>query len=261
MTEAFYALHDYDKSKPGMFLIDPKDAKKWNEKGYGIHWCPQVFKDGVRKTENLERIRYWLADIDNGDKDTMSRRIAQLPLDPTLVVETKRGFHVYWRAKDATAANYPIIEKGIAEFLCADGSLITPTHTLRFPGFLHQKDPKDPFMVRFVFVRKENEYSEKTMLRVFRPKPKVDPKFERTVHSADIDVQVAIDPENWVRYLHTDRIVAGNRNNEFSRIAFHLKQLGADQALILQTLLEINRKDNIGLDYREIEAIVRGKFK
>ena len=258
---SFYALHDYDKSKPGMFLIDPKDAKRWNEKGYGIHWCPQVFKDGVRKTENLLQIRYWIADIDNGDKDTMLRRIASLPIQPTHVVETKRGYHCYWRAIDATAANYPVIEKGIAEFLCADGSLITPTHTLRFPGFLHQKDPKNPFLVRWVWQNPKNEYSEKSMLRVFRPRPKADPKFERASHSADPDVQVVINPENWVRYLHTDRIVAGNRNNEFSRIAFYLKQIGADQNLILQTLLEINRSGNIGLDYREIEAIVKGKFK
>jgi hypothetical protein len=260
MNDPLYALHDYDKSKPGMFLVDPKDAKRLNSQGYGIHWMPQVFKDNVRKLENLERIRYWIADLDNGPKETMLRRIAQLPIDPTLVVETKRGYHVYWRAKDATLEKYATIEKGIAEFLCADGSLITPTHTLRFPGFYHMKDPKNPFLVKFVFARPKNEYSEKVMLRVFKPKPEDTPKHKMPI-SAQITAQEEMKKENWHKYLHTDRIVAGNRNNEFSRIAYHLAQGGASYDDVLRTLLDINQTNNIGLDYREIEGIVKGKFK
>lgn len=257
---AFYALHDYDKSKPGMFLIKPEEAQKWNRQGYGIHWCPQVFKDDIRKTENLEKIQYWLADIDNGDKETMLRRIASLPVEPTHVVETKRGYHVYWRAKDATIENYSKIEKGIAEALCADGSLITPTHTLRFPGFYHMKNPKDPFFVRWVWQKPQNEYSEAIMLRVFKPKPvKVD-RFSREISSAiPVDLQTAILPENWDRILHANLATPGNRNNQMNKIAYHLKMLGADKSLMLRVLMEINENRNIGLDFREINGIVSHK--
>lgn len=256
----FYALHDFDKTKRGMFLIDPADAVRLNNEGYGIHWCPQLFKDGVRKTENLEKIQYWLADIDNGPKDKMLRRIKTLALEPTHIVETKRGFHCYWRAKDATVENYATIEKGIAEALFADGSLITPTHTLRFPGFWHRKDPLDPFLVHWVKQNPQNEYSESLMLRCFKPKPIKIPRFAREFQAQPTaDLQKVIQPENWDRYLHADLATQGNRNNQFNKIAYHLKMLGADKGLILRVLMEINENRNIGLDFREIDGIVKHK--
>lgn len=257
---AFYALHDYDKSKPGMFLIKPEDAKKWNDQGYGIHWCPQVFKDDVRKTENLIKIQYWLADLDNGNKETMLKRIKTCPLKPTHVIETKRGYHVYWRAKDATVENYAKIEKGIAEALCADGSLITPTHTLRFPGFWHRKDPLDPFLVRWVDQNPETEYSELIMLRVFGPKPTKVSRFARDFQvPIPEDLQTVIQPENWDKYLHANLATPGNRNNQMNKIAYHLKMLGADKSLMLRVLMDINENRNIGLDFREIDGIVKHK--
>lgn len=254
-----YALHDYDKTKRGMFIIKPEDAKKWNQAGYGIHWMPQVFKDNIRKTENLEQIRYWLADIDNGDKETMLRRIASLPIQPTHIVETKRGYHCYWRAKDATLENYATIEKGIAEQLCADGSLITPTHTLRFPNFYHMKDPEHPFLIKWIWQKPENIYSESLMLRVFKPKP--TKLFIFNKFDVNNNLEEIIKPENWNKYLHVDRILEGGRNNEMNKIAWRLKQMGANADLVLQVLVDINKTISPPLDYAEIKGIVKGKFK
>ena len=255
-----YALHDHDKTKRGMFIVDGNKAKELNKQGYGIHWTPQIFKDGKRTLENLQEIRYWLADIDTGDKATMLRRINSLPVQPTHVIETKRGFHCYWRAKDATLKNYSTIEKGIAEALCADGSLITPTHTLRFPGFYHWKDPKDPFLIKWVFKRPENQYSENLMLRCFKPKPVERPRFAwDNTPAPTADLQKVIQPENWDKYLHADQATKGNRNNQFNKIAYHLKMLGADKGLILRVLMDINENRNVGLDFSEIQSIVKHK--
>lgn len=255
--EKLYALHDYDKTKTGMFQIDAKDAKKYNEQGYGIHWMPQVFKGGVRKLENLENIRYWVADIDNGSKDVMMKRIGSLIIAPTFVVETKRGFHVYWKANDATLDNYSTIERGISDFLCADGSLITPAHTLRFPGFYHQKNPKEPFLVQIVYKNIGKSYDEALMLRAFKPKP----KYEIKRQYSDVDLGEIANPENWERYFRLSQIVDGGRNNGMNKIAWRLKEMGADEGTVLQLLLDMNKKITHPLDYSEIQSIVRGKFK
>lgn len=255
-----YALHDYDKSKPGMFIVKPEEAKSWNEKGYGIHWMPQIFKNGSRKTEDLIKIRFWLADLDNGDKETMLRRIRTAPVDPTYVVETKRGYHCYWKAKDATLANYATIERGIAEFLCADGSLITPTHTLRCPGFYHQKDPEHPFLIKTIWDEPKNQYNEKLMLRAFKPKPKIESS-RRDWSNNGGRLSEIVKPENWNRYLHVDRVIQGSRNNEMNRIAYILLKEGADENLMLDVLTGINKTLSPPLDYGEIRGIVRGKFK
>jgi hypothetical protein len=263
---SFYALHESDpeKKKKGMFLIDPKDAKRLNEEeGYGIHWVVQDFKDGIRKLENLEKINYWIADIDEGEKAKTLRLIAQLPIAPTFVVETKRGFHCYWRVKgEATLENYEIIEKGIAEKLGADGSLISPTHALRCPNSLHLKDPKNPFRTRILpeYSRQEQEYSEAVMLRYFKPKP--EKKFEfGNFNNQNVDLEKMIQPENWERILHTDRIKVGDRNNQLYKIAFRLRKSGADKGLILQVLDEINKKSEKPLDNHEIKSIVNSAVK
>lgn len=255
-----YANHDYDKTKHGMFPVTPEKAKELNKQGYGIHWTPQVFKDGKRTLENLQEIRYWVADIDTGDKDTMIRRIATLPICPTFVVETKRGYHCYWRAKDATKENYETIERGISEALCADGSLVTPTHTLRFPGFYHLKDPKNPFLIQIVWKKPEAIYSEGVMLRSFKPKPKFQWK-NRYLEPDNDKLLEIIKPENWVKYLHTNEISSGNRNNGLNKIAYKLKQMGADANLVFQVLQDINQTLNPPLDYAELRSIVKGKFK
>lgn len=256
----FYALHDYDKTKRGMNLIRPEDAQSWNEKGYGIHWTPQTFKDGVRKLENLEEINYWLADIDTGDKDKTLRRIAQSPVQPTHIVETKRGYHVYWRAKNATLEHYAEIERGIAKALNADGSLITPTHTLRFPGFYHLKDPTSPFLVKWVWQHPEKIYSEELMLRVFCKKQK---KVITNFGLSDLSdkLEDIINPDNWERYLHVSRIQPGCRNVEMNRIAYILLKAGADSGLMLQVLGDINKNLPRPLDYSELRGIVKGKYK
>lgn len=256
-----YALHDYDKTKPGMFQIDPQDAKSWNEKGYGIHWMPQVFKNGSRKVEDLVKIRFWLADLDNGDKETMFMRIAASPVPTTCLVETKRGYHCYWLAKNATPENYASIERGIAEFFCADGSLITPSHTLRAPGFYHQKDPNDPFLIKTIWRFPENQYSEELMMRVFKPKPKMEFNKKYLAAPAGERLKDIIKPENWEKYLKVSRVMPGSRNCELNRIAYILLQEGADEALMTNVLTDINNASNSPLDMGEIRGIIKGKFK
>ena len=256
----YYALHDYDKSKRGMFVIDPADAKSWNEKGYGIHWMPQVFKDNKRDMANFVQIRYWLADIDTGDKETTLRRIACAPIQPTIIVETKRGYHIYWRAKDATLENYATIETGIAEFLCADASLTTPTHTLRVPGFYHLKDPKNPFLVKTIWKNAENVYSESQMLRVFKPKPKVEFNKKHFFNSHESSIKELIDPANWEKIWKISQISAGGRNNRLSEIAFGLMRAGADENTVMSALFDMNNSLPQPLDNRELESIVKCKF-
>lgn len=253
-----YALHDYDKTKSGMFPIKPEDAKELNRQGYGIHWMPQIFKGTSRKTEDLVKIRFWLADIDTGDKDTMLARINSLPVPTTCLVETKRGFHCYWLAKNATIENYATIERGISEFLCADNSLITPTHTLRAPGFFHMKDPKHPFLIKTIWRIPSNQYSEELMLRVYKPKQKND--FVRSV-SFNNDLKKITDI-GWLKtHFELGQIGEGGRNNALNRVAYFLSQNGLNEESLYQVMCNLNMQMPQPLDLNEVRSIVRGKFK
>ena len=76
-----------------------------------------------------------------------------------------------------------------------------------------------------------------------------------------IELFEIIKPENWVKYLHTNEITSGNRNNGLNKIAYKLKQMGADANLVFQVLQDINQTLNPPLDYAELRSIVKGKFK
>ena len=159
----WYRLHD--SSPSGAIQIDPSEAKDWNEKGYGIFKTVNSFR-GARRNENLVGINAWAIDMDGGDKNAQLERIKS-GLVPTLVVETKNGYHVYFAAKDATAKNFKsIMVDRLVPFYKADPRAKDLARILRAPGFLHQKNPAAPFLVKKVWEAKIS-YFEKDLLAFF----------------------------------------------------------------------------------------------
>jgi hypothetical protein len=162
----------FDPSKGGAAIelpdpaIDPIAALEWNERGWGIFWTVNEF-NGPRKAENLVRINAWAIDMDEGTKDAQLERIRR-GLVPSLVVETARGFHVYWHAKDATAEAYnSIVSERLLPYYGADPKAKDLARLLRVPGFNHMKDLEHPFPIRAVFQRSVS-YSEAEMLHFYK---------------------------------------------------------------------------------------------
>lgn len=162
-----YRLHDVDPSAHGGAVrIARKDAWEWNKKGFGIFHTVQQF-DGKRRLDRLVHINAWAVDMDKGSKPEMLERI-RLGLIPTMVVETKNGFHVYWKAKDATRENFRgILENRLVPFYQADKKAKDLARILRTPGFYHQKDPANPFLVKVVHSHRV-EYSEREILQFYK---------------------------------------------------------------------------------------------
>lgn len=161
-----YVLHDSDPSSHGgAFRINRRDAAGWNEKGFGVFQTVQEFR-GKRKIENLVGINAWAIDMDSGTKPEMMARI-KAGLIPTMTVETKKGYHVYFKAKDATQDNWKaIVEFRLVPFYQADKKARDLARILRVPGFFHMKDPNDPFMIKKVQYD-HIEYSEREMFAAY----------------------------------------------------------------------------------------------
>ena len=138
-----FAIHDYDNKlkRKGAFEIKPEEVQELNKQGYGIYMCVNEF-NGARKIENLQKINFWIADLDSGTKLDMINRIEELVLQPSIIVETKKGYHCYWKAENATFENYTEIEKGLIKKLNADKACKDVTRLLRFPTSYHMKNPE-----------------------------------------------------------------------------------------------------------------------
>jgi len=170
----WYRLHDQKSvaSRAPIKLTSRHEADLWNPKGYGIFHATNKFKNGHRTTEDLEKIICWHADCDYGSKAEQYLRVTDrknLPLIPSMVIESGNGFHVYYFAKDATKENWvDIVGDRLKEYFLADSKALLLTQLLRVPGYLHTKDQSNPFLVKILYYTGVM-YSEKEMLWRFRP--------------------------------------------------------------------------------------------
>lgn len=111
--------------------------------------------------------------MDAGTKDEQRARLNRSPLEPSLIVETKRGYQAYWNAKSGASQEHwnDVMINRMVPYFGADPNARDIARILRAPGFYHMKDPSDPFMVSVVY-RAEVSYREEQMLQVFPDKSK-----------------------------------------------------------------------------------------
>lgn len=128
-----------------------KSAIKFNEAGWGIFWTVNKFKNHTDRTiSNIDKILSWAVDIDTGTKQSQSKKIATFP-EPSMVMESKRGFHVYYNAIDASIENFKDIQTNyLVPSLDGDNNAKDLSRILRVPMFYHCKDINDKFLVKVV---------------------------------------------------------------------------------------------------------------
>lgn len=247
-----YALHDYDENlkRKGAFEIKNNQVEYFNKKGYGIFWTLNNYT-GRRLAQNITKINYWIADIDEGTKEEQLKRIHSLWLQPTFVVETKKGFHCYWQAENATIQNYRKIELGIIDKLQADKACKDPVRLLRMPYCYHNKDKNNPYWLEVV-EETGKSYTEEKMLYMFELKLE---KKQNPCYNKNIDIY---DESKWESLFHISKIQNGCRNNELFKCMMKMKDMGYN-AEIADVLNMINSRLIDPLPQYEINAILRGK--
>ena len=158
----------YDPEPRGVFAVEPGEAEHWNVDGWGVFATLNSFAGGVRRKENLQRIRAWAVDIDEGEKAAQAKRLLDAPLLPSRIVETKRGYQAHWFAKSgAVAAHWDaIVLERLVPYFGADKNARDLCRILRVPGFFHWKDPANPFLVKRVW-KLEVAYTEQQIAQAF----------------------------------------------------------------------------------------------
>ena len=162
--------------------ITREEAGRWNtaDLGFGIFLTVNSF-DGPRRKECLRKINAWAIDMDAGSKDEQRAKLHRSPLVPSLIVETKRGYQAWWAAKEGAKANHwnALVLERLVPFFGSDKNARDLCRILRVPGFLHLKDPADPFRVRVAW-RHDVSYSERQLADAFEWIP--DPKAQKQAH-------------------------------------------------------------------------------
>lgn len=123
-----------------------KDIVALNEKGAGVFFTSNPCKGG-RTAENVTSIEWVFVDLDDGSKASQMEIIKQSPLPPTMIVESKNGYHVYWKC-NCTKKQFDFIIKGLIDFFGADPACKDTCRVLRLPPFNHIKDLKAPYPIK-----------------------------------------------------------------------------------------------------------------
>lgn len=152
-----YALHDYNKDlqKRGCFPIAQSEASDLNNNGYGIFFTPNSFS-GTRLEKNLCKLKMWYVDLDGGNKNHMENTLSNFSLEPTLLIETRNGYHAYWKCEPnlfdkGMLSDYVEILEGLVKQFGGDQNAMGTNRVLRVPNFYHCKDPRNKFLVKEVY--------------------------------------------------------------------------------------------------------------
>lgn len=166
----YYLLNDQDPGVVGARECPNLSiAREWNQRGYGVFWTVNSFS-GDRLVENLESINSWFFELDHGTKGHQLGMI-ELGLYPSLVIESKNGFHCYFFAKRASIDTWHIIQSRLIDYYKSDPKIKDPLRLLRAPGFYHMKNPNEPYMVKTIS-HSNIIYPPEVMLYYFPPTEK-----------------------------------------------------------------------------------------
>lgn len=202
-----------DQNPSGYKPVTQEEAQNLNQQGYGIFWTVNEF-DGPRKKIHLKRLKSWYVEMDKEEKPMQMSRIEIAPIPPTMIIESKRGYQLYWDCLDnkASLENYKTILEGLQAFFNGDENAKDVTRLLRAPGYLHLKNPSDPFKVEIIGLR-EGKNSDGLMTYSYPTEESEKVKYERekiVVDGADFwSRAMSIDCEMALKRLSGTSVVNG----------------------------------------------------
>lgn len=159
-------------------IADYKEAQVENEKGFGIFWTVNGFKENSiresgfgRSIENVCEIYSWAMENDLDTIKDQASKIKALGLSPSLVIRSKRSLQAYWNAKNGTKENYKEITSMLQKLLNGDNKITHPAVVLRAPFYSHMKNPIKPFVCSIVH-QSESIYEEEFFTNALKKKCK-----------------------------------------------------------------------------------------
>lgn len=136
--------------------VDIEQLRLLNEYGFNIYFGPGPRKEKRGKKESVLEIPAIWVDVDgkdHGGKDIALKKIRETiqtkNLQPSIVVDSGNGFHLYFLLKESIEVDIkqiPYLEghvKGVAKIFGGD-STHDINRILRLPYFNNVKDPKNP---------------------------------------------------------------------------------------------------------------------
>ena len=147
-----------------------------NEANRGIFF---VVNSGGNSDRKINKINAQFFECDTLSLEEQLENISKFPLEPSIIVQTKKSLHVYFLIKNGKVEKFRDIQKKLAKHFNGDGSCINESRVMRVPGFYHCKE--EPVRVKCIKfnpnlfytqedLERELSYSESEFIVIIRKK-------------------------------------------------------------------------------------------
>jgi putative DNA primase/helicase len=132
--------------------------KKHNAQNRGIYF---VVNHGGHEDSEIKRINAQFMECDDAPLEEQLGKIRAFPLEPSLIVKTRKSLHCYWLIKGGKVDRFRHIQRGLIAHFGADHACVNESRVFRLPGFNHCKE--EPVLVQCVKYSPELRYTQKQL--------------------------------------------------------------------------------------------------
>lgn len=165
-------LHERKNEFGGYFgtYIPTETLEELKTKNIGLYFSPNG-NNGKRNIENTDKLNACFADFDDGTKEAQLATIRRLPITPSVIVESGRGYHAYWlfAAPERDKVLWRRIQKKIIAVCGSDPKICNPDRLMRLPFSWHTKTDDKKLVT--IFEYSQRRYAMKDVEVAFPPEP------------------------------------------------------------------------------------------
>lgn len=253
------------KVKEGEF--NDEQLASFNSRGYHIYYLPNSVSiyDKSRTVEgsDIDVFKYVFVDCDlkDGvyeDKNHFLNVVSEFPLEPTKVVDSGNGIHVYWRVLDLDAMTYLKLQRRLTRHFITDEAVGKIFQLMRVYNTYNTKDPNHLKPCELL-VENENKYTSEQLdasLPMLTPEDEEYCRmhFNMTYDLEDSLLKVNIEmPKKWGELLEVNKEVkaiwSGNvldRSKADYRLGHILLASGFDKSEAMSVLIHTNKASERG---------------
>jgi hypothetical protein len=160
------------------------EIKKFNEQGYNVYYLPNypsLYTGGTVDGSQVDTFEYVFVDMDLKEgkyksKDEFVEFVCTFPLQPTKIIDSGNGIHVYWRVSDLNAKSYLLLQRRLTRHFKSDEAVSKIYQLMRYPGTLNTK-MKGNFKACAVWFLTEEVYTCETIDKALAPITLSDEQF------------------------------------------------------------------------------------
>ncbi len=138
--------------------------KEENAKRRGVHFVvngggntdTDVLKSGCCKAQFME--------IDDCPFDEQIERLNAFPLEPSIIIKTKKSLHCYWLLEEGKIKFFREVQAQFAKHFGSDASIQNESRVMRLYGFNHCKQ-EPPVMVKLIKFTPDLKYTQEQLAK------------------------------------------------------------------------------------------------